>query len=108
MAKLKGADGKEFKLEPPQGEELPAKGFAKGEEGFVAAARRGLDRSNFAGPASDYNYAAPFPLGRQGLLRNSRLIKTKARRHDQFLRQGPGSSSAAIWTRSAKQYVSGG
>ena len=38
---LKGADGKEFKLEPPQGEELPAKGFAKGEEGFVAPAASG-------------------------------------------------------------------
>ncbi|MDF0645277.1 MAG: aconitate hydratase [Nitrospira sp.] len=39
--KLKGADGKEFKLDPPQGEELPAKGFAKGEEGFVAPAENG-------------------------------------------------------------------
>ena len=38
---LKGADGKEFKLDPPQGEELPAKGFAKGEEGFVAPAENG-------------------------------------------------------------------
>ena len=38
---LKGADGKEFKLQPPQGEELPAKGFAKGEEGFVAPAENG-------------------------------------------------------------------
>ncbi|MBK5281091.1 MAG: aconitate hydratase [Nitrospiraceae bacterium] len=39
--KLRGADGKEFKLEPPQGEELPAKGFAQGEEGFVAPAENG-------------------------------------------------------------------
>jgi aconitate hydratase len=39
--KIKGADGKEFKFEPPQGEELPAKGFAKGEEGFVAPAASG-------------------------------------------------------------------
>ncbi|MGB3395158.1 MAG: aconitate hydratase [Nitrospira sp.] len=38
---LKGADGKEFKFQPPQGEELPAKGFAKGEEGFVAPADNG-------------------------------------------------------------------
>ncbi len=38
---LKGADGKEFKFEPPQGEELPAKGFAKTEEGFVAPAANG-------------------------------------------------------------------
>jgi aconitate hydratase len=39
--KLKGADGREFKLEPPVGEELPAKGFAKGEEGYVAPAENG-------------------------------------------------------------------
>jgi aconitate hydratase len=39
--KLKGADGKEFRLEPPQGDELPAKGFAKGEEGYVAPADNG-------------------------------------------------------------------
>src|SRR6478736_1443203 len=39
--KLKSADGKEFKLEPPVGEELPAKGFAKGEEGFAAPAENG-------------------------------------------------------------------
>ncbi len=39
--KLTGADGKEFKLEPPQGEELPAKGFAKGEEGLVPPAENG-------------------------------------------------------------------
>src|SRR5438067_3411848 len=32
---LKTADGKELKFDPPQGEELPAKGFAKGEEGFI-------------------------------------------------------------------------
>jgi aconitate hydratase len=38
---LKGVDGKEFKLDPPQGEELPAKGFAKGEEGYVAPAENG-------------------------------------------------------------------
>src|SRR5438552_124278 len=39
--KLKGADGKEFKFQPPQGEELPVKGFAKGEEGYVAPAASG-------------------------------------------------------------------
>jgi aconitate hydratase len=38
---LKAADGKDFKFQPPQGEELPAKGFAKGEEGFVAPAENG-------------------------------------------------------------------
>jgi aconitate hydratase len=38
---LKTADGKELKFQPPQGEELPAKGFAKGEEGFIAPAQNG-------------------------------------------------------------------
>ncbi len=39
--RLKGADGKEFTFEPPHGEELPAKGFAKGEEGFIKPAENG-------------------------------------------------------------------
>ena len=38
---LKTVAGKELKFEPPQGEELPAKGFAKGEEGFVQPAENG-------------------------------------------------------------------
>ncbi len=38
---LKTADGKELKFEPPQGDELPAKGFAKGEEGLVLPAENG-------------------------------------------------------------------
>ncbi|MGH8058871.1 MAG: aconitase family protein, partial [Candidatus Entotheonellia bacterium] len=38
---LKTVDGKELKFEPPQGEELPAKGFAKGEEGFIQPAENG-------------------------------------------------------------------
>ncbi len=32
---LKTADGRQLKFEPPQGDELPAKGFAKGPEGFI-------------------------------------------------------------------------
>ncbi|TAL11851.1 MAG: aconitate hydratase [Nitrospirae bacterium] len=38
---LKTADGKGLKFEPPQGDELPAKGFAKGEEGLVLPAENG-------------------------------------------------------------------
>ncbi len=34
-------DGKHIKLDPPQGEELPAQGFAKGEEGFISPAENG-------------------------------------------------------------------
>src|SRR5881397_1254224 len=40
-ATLKTADGKELKFEPPRGEELPPKGFARGEEGFVPPAENG-------------------------------------------------------------------
>ena len=34
-------DGKQLKLDPPQGDELPAQGFAKGEEGFISPAENG-------------------------------------------------------------------
>jgi aconitate hydratase len=38
---LTAADGTKIKFEPPRGEELPAKGFAKGEEGFESPATKG-------------------------------------------------------------------
>jgi aconitate hydratase len=38
---LQAADGTKVHFEPPRGEELPAKGFAKGEEGFIAPAENG-------------------------------------------------------------------
>ncbi|HEY6974233.1 MAG TPA: aconitate hydratase [Nitrospiraceae bacterium] len=60
--KLKGADGKEFKLEPPVGEELPAKGFAKGEEGFVAPAENGEALTVDIPPTSErLQLLQPFP-----------------------------------------------
>jgi aconitate hydratase len=60
--KLKGADGKEFKLEPPVGEELPAKGFAKGEEGFVAPAENGDQLTVDIPPTSErLQLLQPFP-----------------------------------------------
>ena len=60
--KLKGADGKEFKLEPPVGEELPAKGFAKGEEGFIAPAENGDQLSVDIPPSSErLQLLQPFP-----------------------------------------------
>ena len=59
---LKSADGKEFKLEPPQGEELPAKGFAKGEEGFVAPAENGDQLTVDIPPTSErLQLLQPFP-----------------------------------------------
>jgi aconitate hydratase len=38
---LTAKDGTKIQFEPPVGEELPAKGFAKGEEGFIAPAENG-------------------------------------------------------------------
>ncbi len=38
---LTAADGTKIRFEPPRGEELPAKGFAKGETGFEAPAENG-------------------------------------------------------------------
>ncbi len=59
---LKGADGKEFKLQPPQGEELPAKGFAKGDEGFVAPAENGDGLTVDIPPTSErLQLLQPFP-----------------------------------------------
>lgn len=59
---IKGADGREFKLEPPVGEELPAKGFAKGEEGYVAPAENGEALSVDIPPTSErLQLLQPFP-----------------------------------------------
>jgi aconitate hydratase len=60
--KLKGADGKEVKFEPPQGEELPAKGFAKGEEGLVPPAESGEGLTVDVPPTSErLQLLQPFP-----------------------------------------------
>ncbi|MBI5410808.1 MAG: aconitate hydratase [Nitrospirae bacterium] len=60
--KLKGADGKEFKFEPPQGEELPVKGFAKGEEGLVPPAENGEGLTVDVPPTSErLQLLQPFP-----------------------------------------------
>ena len=60
--KLKGADGKEFKFQPPQGEELPPKGFAKAEEGFVAPAASGEGLTVEVPPTSErLQLLQPFP-----------------------------------------------
>jgi aconitate hydratase len=59
---LTGADGREFRLQPPQGEELPAKGFAKGEEGFVAPAEDGSTLTVDIPPDSErLQLLQPFP-----------------------------------------------
>lgn len=59
---VRGADGKEFMLEPPVGEELPAKGFAKGEEGYIPPAENGEGLTVDIPPHSErLQLLQPFP-----------------------------------------------
>ena len=59
---LKGADGKEFKLEPPQGDELPSQGFAQASEGYVAPAENGEGLEVDLPPTSErLQLLQPFP-----------------------------------------------
>ena len=79
--KLKSADGKEFKLDPPVGEELPAKGFAKGEEGYVAPAENGEQLTVDIPPTSErLQLLQPFPRwDGKDLEKLPLLIKTKGK-----------------------------
>ncbi|GJL63333.1 MAG: aconitate hydratase [Nitrospirales bacterium] len=59
---IKTADGKDMKFDPPQGEELPANGFAKGEEGFVPPAENGEGLEVDLPPTSErLQLLQPFP-----------------------------------------------
>jgi len=59
---LTTADGTKIKFEPPQGEELPAKGFAKGEEGFEPPAESGDKLEVEIPPTSErLQLLKPFP-----------------------------------------------
>jgi len=79
--KIKGADGKEFKFEPPQGEELPVQGFAKGEEGFVAPAASGEGLTVEVPPTSErLQLLQPFPRwAGKDFEKLPLLIKTKGK-----------------------------
>lgn len=55
-------DGKQLKLDPPQGDELPAQGFAKGEEGFIPPAENGEGLAVDLPPNSErLQLLQPFP-----------------------------------------------
>jgi len=59
---LTAADGTKIQFEPPRGEELPAKGFAKGEEGFIAPAENGDQLTVDIPPTSErLQLLQPFP-----------------------------------------------
>jgi len=60
---LQAADGTKIHFEPPRGEELPAKGFAKGEEGFIAPAENGDKLTVDIPPMSErLQILKPFPV----------------------------------------------
>jgi aconitate hydratase len=79
--KLKAADGQEFTLEPPQGEELPARGFAKGDEGYVPPAEDGSTLTVDIPPDSErLQLLEPFPpWDGKDLEQLPILIKTKGK-----------------------------
>ena len=70
-------------FEPPVGEELPAKGFAKGEEGFVAPAENGdqLDRGHSADQRTPTVVAAVPAVGWQGF-REAAALDQDQRQND--------------------------
>ncbi len=78
---LKAADGTELRFEPPQGEELPAKGFAKGEEGFVEPAANGDAVVVEIPPTSErLQLLQPFPRwDGKDFIKLPLLIKTKGK-----------------------------
>jgi aconitate hydratase len=78
---LKTADGKELKFEPPQGDELPAKGFAKGEEGLIPPAENGDAVAVEVPPTSErLQLLQPFPRwDGQDFVKLPLLIKTKGK-----------------------------
>ena len=78
---LKSADGKEVKFDPPQGEELPAKGFATGEEGYVAPAENGDQLTVDIPPTSErLQVLNPFPRwDGKDFVKLPLLIKTKGK-----------------------------
>lgn len=59
---LPAPDGRQIKLDPPQGEELPAQGFAKGGEGFIPPAENGEALTVDLPPTSErLQLLQPFP-----------------------------------------------
>jgi aconitate hydratase len=77
---LKGADGKEFKLEPPQGEELPAKVLPKAKRALSLPLKTVTDSPLiFRRPASGYSCCSRSLVGTEGLREAALLIKTKGK-----------------------------
>jgi aconitate hydratase len=78
---LQAADGTKIHFEPPRGEELPAKGFAKGEEGFIAPAEDGHKLTVDIPPTSErLQLLKPFPAwDGKDFVRLPILVKAKGK-----------------------------
>ena len=78
---LSASDGTAFKLEPPQGDELPAKGFAKGVDGFIVPEANGDGISIDLPPNSErLQLLQPFPKWDGRDFKNlPLLLKTKGK-----------------------------
>ena len=74
-------DGTAFRFEVPEGDELPAQGFAKGEEGFIAPAESGEGLEVALPPTSErLQLLEPFPSWNgQDFTTLPILIKTKGK-----------------------------
>ncbi|HKZ06111.1 MAG TPA: aconitate hydratase [Methylomirabilota bacterium] len=92
---IPGPDGRPFRFTAPEGDELPAKGFAKGEEGFEAPAASGDALQVVIPPGSErLQLLAPFPRwdGRD-FVELPILVKTKGKTTTDHI------SPAGAWLR---------
>src|SRR5262249_44585280 len=92
---LTGPDGKAFRFAPPEGEELPREGFARGEEGYEAPAADGAGVQVIIRPDSERLHPLePFPRWDGGALaRLPILVKTKGKTTTDHI------SPAGAWLR---------
>jgi aconitate hydratase len=93
---IPGPDGRPFRFTAPEGDELPAKGFARGEEGFEAPAASGGDALQVVIPPGSerLQLLAPFPRwdGRD-FVELPILVKTKGKTTTDHI------SPAGAWLR---------
>jgi aconitate hydratase len=78
---LRTPDGKELRFQPPRGDELPTRGFARGEEGYVSPAENGDALVVDIPPDSErLQLLQPFPRwDGQDFIKLPILIKTKGK-----------------------------
>ena len=92
---LTGPDGKAFRFTPPEGEELPRDGFARGEEGYEAPASDGAAVQVVVRPDSErLQLLQPFPRwDGKDFARLPILVKTKGKTTTDHI------SPAGAWLR---------